>query len=102
MSPSPTCQARTMQERLRTMLLEMPLSRAEIVVRTGWSAKQADRAIGHAMRNGYVVPLRLQGRTRRSYVVPGFVPSPIVFSGVPLSDAEQQILQREMQAVVQA
>ncbi len=62
------------QERLRTMLLEMPLSRAELVERTGWAAKQVDKAIEHAMRLGSVIPLNLPGRTRRCYAVPGFVP----------------------------
>lgn len=64
----------TKQERLRTMLLEMPLSRAELVERTGWAAKQVDKAIEDAMRLGSVIPLNLPGRTRRCYAVPGFVP----------------------------
>lgn len=64
----------TKQERLRTMLLEMPLTRAELVERTGWAAEQVDKVIEHAMRKGLVVPLNMPGRTRRSYAVPGFVP----------------------------
>jgi hypothetical protein len=64
----------TKQERLRTMLLEMPLTRAELVERTGWAAKQVDKAIEDAMRQGSVIPLNLPGRTRRRYAVPGFVP----------------------------
>jgi hypothetical protein len=45
----------TKQERLRTMLLEMPLTRAELVERTGWAAKQVDKAIEDAMRQGSVI-----------------------------------------------
>ena len=64
----------TKQERLRTMLLEMPLSRAELLERTGWAAKQLDKAIEYAVRQGSVIPLNMPGRTRRCYAVPGFVP----------------------------
>lgn len=93
----------TMQERLRWLLLEMPMTRAEVMARAGWTAKQTDGVIEQAMRKGYVVPLHEPGRTRRSYAVRGFVPvtcTPV--PGTPLSCEEQLVLLQEMEALVQA
>lgn len=86
-------------ERLRWLLLEMPMARAEICARTGWTAKQTDAALEYALRMGYVVPLNEPGRTRRSYAVPGWAPVlQHAVPGTPLSEDELQILLRDMEA----
>lgn len=89
----------TRPERLRWLLLEMPMIRADICARTGWTAKQTDAALEYALRKGYVVPLNEPGRTRRSYAVPGWTPVlQHAVPGTPLSEDELQILLRDMEA----